>query len=132
MRQHDYNTTQHDTTRVQHETTRVQHETTRVQNNLKFVLIYSYHRCMLGACYIRLWSSIYVVKLRKLKIASNSENRNFLQESFWVNVNCSKIFWRVSYFGKKKFQLGNKSVQIKKVNKVGMKEYFHKINHQKL
>ena len=69
-RQHEYNTTQHkitqvqheatqvqhDTTRVQHETTRVQHDTTRVQNNVKFVLIYSYHshHCMFGALYIRL------------------------------------------------------------------------------
>ena len=48
---HEYNTTQHETTQVQHETTRVQHDTTRaqheatrVQNNLKFVLIYLYHR----------------------------------------------------------------------------------------
>ena len=44
--QHKTTRVQHDTTRVQHEITRVQHETARVQNNLKFVLIYSYHRSM--------------------------------------------------------------------------------------
>ena len=41
------NTARHNTR--QHDTARVQHETSRVQNNLKFVMIYSYHRCMLGA-----------------------------------------------------------------------------------
>ena len=53
-RQHEYNTIQHETTRVQHETTRVQQETTRVQNNTKFILIYLFYRCLLGAGYIRL------------------------------------------------------------------------------
>ena len=54
------NTRQHETTRVQHETTRVQHETTRdntrqheynmrQQNNIKFILIYLYHCCILEA-----------------------------------------------------------------------------------
>ena len=46
------NTTQENTT--QHETTRVQHETTRVQNNIKFIMIYFCHRCLLGFRYIRL------------------------------------------------------------------------------
>ena len=59
---------QHDKTQVQHETTPAQHDTIRdntsakrdntsarrVQNNLKFVLIYSYHRCVLGAWHMRL------------------------------------------------------------------------------
>ena len=50
-----HNTRQHKTIRVQHEATRdnrratqVQHETTQVQNNIKFILIYLYHRCILG------------------------------------------------------------------------------------
>ena len=49
-----------------------------------------------------------------------------------MNVNCSRIFSRVNYFGGKKFQLGNQLVQKKKVNKEGRKKYFHKINYQKL
>ena len=85
------NTTQHKTTRIQHgitrdstsatrdntSTTRVQHETKQVQNNLNFILIYSYDCCMLGAWYIRLYSTVYVVELRTLKItfSSNSQNR---------------------------------------------------------
>ena len=58
-----HNTTQHDTTRDktsttrhntrQHDTARVQHETTQVQNNIKFILIYLYHRCILGGRYIK-------------------------------------------------------------------------------
>ena len=58
-RQHEHNMTQHETTQVQHditrdntnatETIRVQHETIWVQNNLKSILIYSYHLCILGA-----------------------------------------------------------------------------------
>ena len=133
-RQQKYNTRHHKHNKTLHDTTRMQQETTRVQNNLKFVLIYLYHHCMLGACSIRLWSSVYVVKFRKLKIAfsSNNENRNFLRESFWKNVNCSRIFSRVSYFGETRFRLRNQLVQKKKVNKEGMKEYFHKINYQKL
>ena len=105
--QHKTTWVQHDTTQVQHETIRVQHKTARLQNNLKFVLIYSYHRYILGAWYISLYSSVYVAKLRKLKIAfsSNSENGNFLRESFWVNLNCSRIFSWVSYSGKKSFNL---------------------------
>ena len=67
--QHDTTRVQHETARVQHETKRVQHEITRVQNNLRFVLIYSYHRSMLGVWYISLYGSVYVVKLGKLKIA---------------------------------------------------------------
>ena len=39
---------------TQHETTQVQHETTRVQNNIKFTLIYLYHRYILGAWHVRL------------------------------------------------------------------------------
>ena len=79
-------TTRHSTstTRDNTSTTRVQHKTAQLQNNLKFVLIYSYHRYILGAWYISLYSSVYVAKLRKLKIAfsSNSENGNLLRESF--------------------------------------------------
>ena len=70
-------TRQHETTRVQHETTQEQHETIRVQNNIKFILIYLFHRCILASREIRLYSSVYVVKLRKLRISfsSNSQNR---------------------------------------------------------
>ena len=53
-RQHKYNTRQQETTRLQHETTRVQQETTRVRNNIEFTLICLYHRCILGAWYIKL------------------------------------------------------------------------------
>ena len=53
-RQHEHNTRQHDTTRVKHDTIRVQHDTKRVKHNIKSILIYLYHRCILGAGYIRL------------------------------------------------------------------------------
>ena len=50
-------TRQHETTRVQRDTkrgstsvARVQHETIRVQNNIKFILIYLYHRCNSEPC----------------------------------------------------------------------------------
>ena len=60
--QHETTRVQHDTTRgstsatetagIQHEKKRVQHEGARVQNNLKFILISSYHRCIPGAWYL--------------------------------------------------------------------------------
>ena len=85
-KQHEYNTTQHDTTRVQH-------ETTQVQNNIKFTLIYLCHCCLLGAWYIRLYTSVYIVNPRKLKIAfsSNSQNRTRKSQGS-VGCNCVFVF----------------------------------------
>ena len=58
------NTTQHETTQVQHKATgdntiatRDNTSTTRdntLRNNIKFTLICLYHRCILGAWYIKL------------------------------------------------------------------------------
>ena len=88
--------------RRQQEKTRVQYETTQVQNNIKFTSIYLHHRHILGAWYIRLYTSVYVVKLWKLNIAffSNSQNRTrksqgsgllqlcFCLSVYWNNFNC--------------------------------------------
>ena len=120
------NTTEHKTTRIQHDTTRdntstrrdntsiTWHNTstTRVQNNIKFTLICLYHRCMLGAWYIRLYTFVDVVKLWKMKIVfpSNRQNRTKSQGSgllqlcfcrfvYWNNFNC--IFLRFETFYEK-------------------------------
>ena len=53
--------TKHETTRVQHEVTRAKHE----YNNIKFILVYLYHRCILGTWYIK--SSVYILKLKNWK-----------------------------------------------------------------
>ena len=73
-RQHEYNTKQYECNTRQQEYNK---SSTRVQNNITFILIYLYHRCILGARYIEIYSSVYVVILRKIKIFffSNSQNR---------------------------------------------------------
>ena len=43
------------------------YDATWVQHNIKFILIYLYHRCILGTCYIMLQSSVYILKLENWK-----------------------------------------------------------------
>ena len=104
-----YETTQvqYKTTQVQHDTTRDNTSTTRnntstIQGNKSTtrenksatrdnastkqskicfdLFISSSHRCMLGAWYIRLQSSVSVVKVRKLKIAFSSNSQNITRK----------------------------------------------------
>ena len=90
-----HSTRQHKCNRDNTSITRVQHEAARLQNNLKFILIYSYHCCILGAWYTSLQGTVYAVKFRKLKLAfsSNSQNRTrkskgngLLQLCFYLSV----------------------------------------------
>ena len=113
--QHEYSTRRHDTTRDKTSTTqeqqkaiRVQHETTRVQNNIKLIFIFLYHHCILGTWYIRLYSSVYIVKLKKLKISCEyfeiSKNTYFEEHlrlaasEVTFGSDCSGLsFWTVAF-----------------------------------